>query len=101
MSHKKVGKEESERRARANLKDFHCLYPEDLVPFSRKPLVVIVDSSKSNAFEFSKSVRPTSDLFDVINHGSNDNAGAKSEGKLIHIIPCQPAVSFLSCLQYC
>lgn len=23
MSHKKVGKEESERRARANLKDFH------------------------------------------------------------------------------
>ena len=24
---------------------------------------------------FSKSVRATSDLFDVINHGSNDNAG--------------------------
>lgn len=56
MSHKKVGKEESERRARANLKDFHCLYPEDLVPFSRKPLVVIVDSSKSNAFEYFPSL---------------------------------------------
>ncbi|XP_068732989.1 protein SCAI-like [Montipora capricornis] len=52
MSHKKIGNEENARRARANLKDVHCFYPEDLVPFSRKPLMLIVDSSNSNAFMY-------------------------------------------------
>ena len=28
----------------------HCLHPQDLVPFTRKPLFLIVDSTNSNAF---------------------------------------------------
>ncbi|CAH3142974.1 unnamed protein product [Pocillopora meandrina] len=56
MSHKKISNEETARRTRTNLKDVHCLYPEDLVPFSRKPLVVIVDSSNSHAFRYFPSL---------------------------------------------
>lgn len=56
MSHKKAGNEEAARRLRTNLKDVHCLYPEDLVPFSRKPLMVIVDSSNSHAFKYFPSL---------------------------------------------
>ncbi|KAJ7370142.1 hypothetical protein OS493_034071 [Desmophyllum pertusum] len=54
--HKKAGNEEAARRVRTNLKDVHCLYPEDLVAFSRKPLVVIVDSSNSHAFRYFPSL---------------------------------------------
>ncbi|KAJ3035830.1 hypothetical protein HDV00_003365 [Rhizophlyctis rosea] len=33
----------------------HCLHPQDLVPFTRKPMFLIVDSTNSTAFkEFSK-----------------------------------------------
>jgi len=56
MNHKKAGNEEAARRPRTNLKDVHCLYPEDLVPFSRKPLMIIVDSSNSHAFKYFPSL---------------------------------------------
>ncbi|KAJ7370151.1 hypothetical protein OS493_034080 [Desmophyllum pertusum] len=73
--HKKAGNEEAARRARTNLKDVHCLYPEDLVAFSRKPLVVIVDSSNSHAFRYFPSLfGQAAGLFDVTYHGSHYNA---------------------------
>jgi hypothetical protein len=31
----------------------HCLHPHDLLPFCRKPLFVVVDSTNSSAFKVS------------------------------------------------
>ncbi|XP_023244559.1 protein SCAI-like [Centruroides sculpturatus] len=33
------------------LKDMHCLFPGDLYPYTRKPLLLIVDSDNSHAFQ--------------------------------------------------
>ncbi|XP_061554402.1 protein SCAI isoform X2 [Phycodurus eques] len=32
-------------------KEMHCLHPGDLLPFTRKPLFIIVDSTNSNAYK--------------------------------------------------
>ncbi|ELU10092.1 hypothetical protein CAPTEDRAFT_93181 [Capitella teleta] len=34
-----------------NLKEMHCLHPGDLYAFTRKPLMVIIDSNNSSAFQ--------------------------------------------------
>ncbi|KAI8824112.1 protein SCAI [Fimicolochytrium jonesii] len=41
----------------------HCLHPNDLVPFSRKPLFVIVDSTNSAAFKDFPKIFPQSVAF--------------------------------------
>ncbi|CAH3025521.1 unnamed protein product [Porites evermanni] len=97
MCHKKAGNEEGTRRARANLKDVHCLYPEDLVPFSRKPLMVIVDSSNSYAFRASPAVFRLKELICI---------NGKHESGTIFTIPefCFPfaqTVNRLVCLCKC
>lgn len=34
-----------------HFRNHHCLYPGDLIPFLRKPFMLIVDSDNSNAFQ--------------------------------------------------
>ena len=43
---RKVSEKEGESSAL-----IHCLHPSDLVPFTRKPLFVIVDSTNSGTFK--------------------------------------------------
>uniref|UniRef100_F6YDK0 Protein SCAI n=1 Tax=Ciona intestinalis TaxID=7719 RepID=F6YDK0_CIOIN len=37
-------------RKQSTLKNMHCIHPADLYPFTRKPMLIIVDSDNANAF---------------------------------------------------
>lgn len=95
MCHKKAGNEEGTRRARANLKDVHCLYPEDLVPFSRKPLMVIVDSSNSYAFRYFPSLfgQPLISLMSPITVPTTMQEQSR-KGSLFSLFLFSPLVAF-------
>ncbi|XP_001626466.2 protein SCAI [Nematostella vectensis] len=52
-SQRKTGNEEGGAKRRpTNTKEAHCLYPDDVVPLTRKPLLVVVDCPSSHAFKF-------------------------------------------------
>ncbi|XP_073242571.1 protein SCAI-like isoform X1 [Porites lutea] len=95
MCHKKAGNEEGTRRARANLKDVHCLYPEDLVPFSRKPLMVIIDSSNSYAFRYFPSLfgQPLISLMSPITVPTTMQEQSR-KGSLFSLFLFSPLVAF-------
>eukprot|EP00794_Sanderia_malayensis_P015914 gene15914-17514_t len=44
-------REHTNGKRAGNMKEAHCLFPEDLIIFTRKPLVLVVDSSNSFAFK--------------------------------------------------
>lgn len=44
----------------------HCLHPGDLIPFTRKPMFLIVDSSNSVAFAVSYITERVAQIFAVL-----------------------------------
>ena len=67
-----LGLGSTEKWSNSNTKNciivFFSLYPEDLVPFSRKPLMVIVDSSNSYAFRVSLNKTPLRSFYSLQIH---------------------------------
>ncbi|KXJ13660.1 protein SCAI [Exaiptasia diaphana] len=51
-ANRKTDLDDNLSKRRNVFKEPNCLYPEDLVPFTRKPLVLIVDCPNSEAFKY-------------------------------------------------
>ncbi|CAG0917926.1 unnamed protein product [Notodromas monacha] len=47
---KRLDVDHASKRTATNHKEIHCLYPEDLWPFTRRPLFLVVDSENSVSF---------------------------------------------------
>jgi len=77
----------------------HCLHPTDLVPFTRKPMFVIVDSNNSTAFKNIPRIfnAPLVSLMSPIEYPGNINDSAHSGG-LFTLFLHSPikAISFIS-----
>jgi len=77
----------------------HCLHPIDLVPFTRKPMFIIIDSNNSTAFKSIPKVfnAPLVSLMSPIEYPGNINDSAHSGG-LFTLFLHSPikAISFIS-----
>jgi len=77
----------------------HCLHPIDLVPFTRKPMFIIIDSNNSTAFKNIPKVfnAPLVSLMSPIEYPGNINDSAHSGG-LFTLFLHSPikAISFIS-----
>ncbi|KAL6601207.1 hypothetical protein LY90DRAFT_668791 [Neocallimastix californiae] len=77
----------------------HCLHPLDLVPFTRKPMFIIIDSNNSTAFKNIPKVfnAPLVSLMSPIEYPGNINDSAHSGG-LFTLFLHSPikAISFIS-----
>jgi len=77
----------------------HCLHPVDLVPFTRKPMFIIIDSNNSTAFKNIPRVfnAPLVSLMSPIEYPGNINDSAHSGG-LFTLFLHSPikAISFIS-----
>jgi len=77
----------------------HCLHPIDLVPFTRKPMFIVIDSNNSTAFKNIPKVfnAPLVSLMSPIEYPGNINDSAHSGG-LFTLFLHSPikAISFIS-----
>ncbi|KAG4099605.1 hypothetical protein H8356DRAFT_1076203 [Neocallimastix lanati (nom. inval.)] len=77
----------------------HCLHPIDLVPFTRKPMFVVIDSNNSTAFKNIPKIfnAPLVSLMSPIEYPGNINDSAHSGG-LFTLFLHSPikAISFIS-----
>ncbi|KAF7727432.1 hypothetical protein EC973_007501 [Apophysomyces ossiformis] len=87
----------SDRPDNPNIPSSHCLHPADLVPFTRKPLFLIIDSSNSIAFKTIPNIfhQPIMCLFSPIEYPSS--VQDKSEiGSLFTLFLHTPLLGYCS-----
>ncbi len=79
-------------------KEAHCVYPGDLYPFLRKPMMLIVDSSKSTAFQDIPNMfgQPFVGFFSptMLPHGFQDKQD--TSGSLFTLFLTNPLYGFCS-----
>jgi hypothetical protein len=77
----------------------HCLHPIDLVPFTRKPMFIVIDSNNSTAFKSIPKIfnAPLVSLMSPVEYPGNINDSAHSGG-LFTLFLHSPikAISFIS-----
>ncbi|KAI9365026.1 protein SCAI, partial [Pilaira anomala] len=87
----------SDRATKASVPSVHCLHPADLIPFTRKPLFLIVDSNNSTEFRNMPNVfdQPVMCLMSPVEYPSS--VQDKSEiGSLFTLFLHTPLLGFCS-----
>ncbi|XP_078488918.1 protein SCAI [Ciona intestinalis] len=83
-------------RKQSTLKNMHCIHPADLYPFTRKPMLIIVDSDNANAFSHLPNLfgQPVVCLMapDQLPHSTKEHF---SRGRLLTSFLYSPLMAFM------